>query len=173
MLERFAPLVAHFQHRPSEILAFPPTVSARELPAYSRRLASKGYDLVIDLHDSLRSKVIRRAFKGSTVRRYQKPRLNRWLLFYLYINRFSNDFSVVREYLRYAGLDAPASTVPRMLCAIDRVAAVKEDFKLAEVNRLGDVVPQKHDQNQIQHDADRTCQSVLGQAMNARTMVYD
>ena len=42
VLERFAPLVAHFQHRPSEILAFPPTVTARELPAYSRRLASKG-----------------------------------------------------------------------------------------------------------------------------------
>lgn len=132
VLERFAPLVAHFQHRPSEILPFPPTVSARELPAYSRRLASKGYDLVIDLHDSLRSKVVRRAFKGSTVRRYQKPRLNRWLLFYLYINRFSKDFSVVREYLRYAGLEAPAPTAPRMQCAIDRVAAVKEDFKLAD-----------------------------------------
>ncbi len=132
VLERFAPLVAHFEHRPDEILAFPPAITTRELPAYSRRLASKGYDLVIDLHDSLRSKLLRRAFKGSSLRRYQKPRLNRWLLFYLHLNRFSKDFSVVREYLRYAGLEASAPTAPRMQCAADPIAAVQEAFNLAD-----------------------------------------
>ncbi len=132
VLERFAPLVAHFEHRPDEILAFPPAITARELPAYSRRLASKGYDLVIDLHDSLRSKVLRRAFKGSSLRRYQKPRLKRWLLFYLHLNRFSKDFSVVGEYLRYAGLEALVPTAPRMQCAADRIAAVKAAFNLSE-----------------------------------------
>lgn len=132
VLERFEPLVAHFEHRPDEILAFPAVLTTRELPAYSRRLASKGYDLVIDLHDSLRSKLLRRAFKGSSLRRYQKPRLKRWLLFYLHLNRFSKDFSVAREYLRYAGLEAPASTAPRMQCASDRIAAVQEAFDLPE-----------------------------------------
>jgi ADP-heptose:LPS heptosyltransferase len=74
------------------------------LPQYAREFPAKGYDLVIDLHDSLRSKLIRKLVKCSELRIYRKPRLNRWLLFKLHVNRFPANFSVVDRYLDYSGL---------------------------------------------------------------------
>lgn len=102
--ERFSPIVAHFDPPPHNIISFPPSTRARDLPGFARELARNQYDLVIDLHDSLRSKFLRRLLKPMNLRVYRKPRLKRWLLFYGYINRFSEDYSVVSEYLRYAGL---------------------------------------------------------------------
>lgn len=102
--ERFNALVRHFDPQPERIISFPATVGAADLPNFARHLAAADYNLVIDLHDSLRSKVIRRYFPSAELRIYRKPRLKRWLLFYLWVNRFDPDFSVVNEYLRYAGL---------------------------------------------------------------------
>ncbi len=107
--ERFQTLVRHFDPPPDRVIPFPASVKTTRLPAYARELAEAGYDLVIDLHDSLRSKLLRRFFPGAQLRIYRKPRLKRWLLFNLWINRYPPDFSVVREYLHYAGLDLPAA----------------------------------------------------------------
>ena len=102
--ERFSPLVSHFDPPPHNVISFPPGVGATELPAFARGLAGADYDLVIDLHNSLRSKILRRYFPTAELRIYRKPRSKRWLLFYLWLNRFDPEFSVVSEYLRYAGL---------------------------------------------------------------------
>jgi len=102
--ERFSPLVSHFDPPPHNVISFPPTVGATELPAFARGLDGADYDLVIDLHNSLRSKILRRYFPTAELRIYRKPRGKRWLLFYLWLNRFDPGFSVVSEYLRYAGL---------------------------------------------------------------------
>jgi len=104
--ERFGPLVDHFDPPPDNVILFPPAVGAAELPAFARSLAQADYDLVIDLHNSLRSKVIRRYFPTAELRIYKKPRFKRWLLFYLWLNRFDPEFSVVSEYLCYAGFSA-------------------------------------------------------------------
>jgi len=124
----FAPIVERFDPRPQAVLPFP-GIGARELPAYSRQLAQKNYSLVVDLHDSLRSKVLRRYFKGAEVRVYRKPRLKRWLLFNLRINRYAPDFSVAREYLRYAGL-AGAGVRPAMQLTGEEGAAARARFGL-------------------------------------------
>ncbi|MCK4577756.1 MAG: glycosyltransferase family 9 protein, partial [Candidatus Marinimicrobia bacterium] len=103
--EKYAPLVDCFDPAPDCTVKFPASIMTGDLPAFSRELAKTPYDLVVDLHDSLRSKVVRKFLRQAQLAIYRKPRLKRWLLFNLHINRYGPDFDVVREYLRYSGLD--------------------------------------------------------------------
>ncbi|MEE9466099.1 MAG: glycosyltransferase family 9 protein, partial [Candidatus Neomarinimicrobiota bacterium] len=119
--ERYRTLVDHFAALPDSVIPFPPSIGTAQLPAYGRQLAREGYELVIDLHDSLRSKILRKYLRPAEMRIYRKPRMKRWLLFYLWVNRFSPDFSVVGEYLLYAGLDAAQEEhCPRMTVDSDK-----------------------------------------------------
>lgn len=130
--ERFSPIVEHFDPLPNNILSFPRTTSARQLPAFARELSENHYDLVIDLHDSLRSKVLRRLLKSPALRTYHKPRFKRWLLFYGHLNRFSADYSVVREYLRFAGLDdVSEDTRPQLTLSNSRANEICGQFGLS------------------------------------------
>ncbi|MCH7859456.1 MAG: hypothetical protein IID14_07120 [Candidatus Marinimicrobia bacterium] len=129
--EQFQTLVSHFDPPPERVIPFPAAMKATRLPAYARELAQADYDLVLDLHDSLRSKLLRRFFPEAQRRVYRKPRLKRWLLFNLWINRFPPDFSVVNEYLRYAGLDLPAKErQPRMSLGADESMEVLRRYGL-------------------------------------------
>ncbi len=129
--EQFQTLVSHFDPPPHRVIAFPLAIKSAQLPAYARKLARGEYDLVLDLHDSMRSKLLRRFFPGAQLRVYRKPRLKRWLLFNLWINRFPPDFSVVSEYLRYAGLDLPAREhQPRMSLGADETVDVLRRYGL-------------------------------------------
>ena len=129
--ERFSPLVDHFNPPPDNIIPFPSAVGAAELPAFARSLAEADYDLVIDLHNSLRSKVVRRYFPAAELRIYKKPRFKRWLLFYLWLNRFDPEFSVVSEYLRYAGfLALEGERRPRLSFDVDAAREICRRFGL-------------------------------------------
>ena len=113
--ERFSTLVRHFDPPPHDVIAFPPHIRAAQLPKFARDLGTQNYDLVIDLHNSPRSRIVRWLLRPAELRVYRKPRLKRLLLFYLWINRFKADFSVVNEYLHYAGLNPGSeSAVPHM-----------------------------------------------------------
>ncbi|MFC1480681.1 glycosyltransferase family 9 protein [Candidatus Neomarinimicrobiota bacterium] len=101
---RFGSIVKRFATLPDNIIEFSEGLAVTDLPQYVRDLSPDGYDLVIDLHDSLRSKIIRKLVDCSELRIYRKPHFNRWLLFKLHINRFPNDFSVAGSYLEFAGL---------------------------------------------------------------------
>jgi lipopolysaccharide heptosyltransferase II len=129
--ERFSPLVAQFDPPPHNIISFPPSAQARDLPGFARALAGNRYDLVIDLHDSLRSKFLRRLLKPIDLRVYRKPRLKRWLLFYGYINRFREDYAVVSESLRYAGLKDPTgNSKPKLAVSDSEAGEICERFDL-------------------------------------------
>jgi heptosyltransferase-2 len=128
--ERFSILVKHFDPPPHRVIPFPPQIRARQLPAFARTLAAEDYDLIIDLHDSLRSRIVRRLIHPAELRIYRKPRLKRMMLFYLWINHFRPDFSVVHEYLRYACLDHNHDPEPPHL-------SVDQDFVRDISLRLG------------------------------------
>ncbi|MFC1620265.1 glycosyltransferase family 9 protein [Candidatus Neomarinimicrobiota bacterium] len=131
--ERFSSLVAHFDPPPNNIIAFPPSAQARDLPGFAQNLANNRYDLVIDLHDSLRSKILRRFLQPIDLRVYRKPRLKRWLLFYGYINRFSEDYAVVSEYLRYAGLKNPTGKPrPKLAVSDSEAGEICQQFGLQQ-----------------------------------------
>ena len=68
-----------------------------QLLKYSKLLAYNNYSIVYDLHNSMRSRLITLRCKNY-VKRISKPRLNRFLLFYLFYNRFKNNFSVPLMY---------------------------------------------------------------------------
>ncbi|UCD37539.1 MAG: glycosyltransferase family 9 protein [Fidelibacterota bacterium] len=145
--ERFSALVRHFDPPPHSVIPFPPTTKAGQLAAYARNLAARNYDVVIDLHNSLRSKYIRRFFRSSEVRVYHKPRIKRSLLFYLWINLFSSDFSVIKEYLRYAGFSASDQTdAPRLAVADSEAETICQQFGLGNdymISIPGAAWPQK------------------------------
>ena len=130
---RYAELVKRLAPAPHNVLSFPKDVGATQLPAFARQLAASDYDLVIDLHDSLRSKLLRRYFRGAELRLYRKPRLRRWLLFYLWLDRFQLDYSVVQEYLHAAQL-APEGASQRPQMAVDphEASATVRRFGLPE-----------------------------------------
>ena len=52
------------------------------------------YDLVLDLHNTTRSKIVRKFIKNSDKRYIRKPRWNRFKNFALHLNHFPKDFSV-------------------------------------------------------------------------------
>ena len=65
-------------------------------------LRDQNYQLIFDLHNSIRSKIL--TYKNPvTIARLKKPRLKRFALFYLHINLFSNRFSVLRMYHEHLG----------------------------------------------------------------------
>ena len=54
------------------------------------------YDVVVDMHDSLRSKIIRNRMRSSLHHYLKKPRWKRFKLFEFHQNDFQNDFSQLR-----------------------------------------------------------------------------
>jgi len=63
-----------------------------------RELASEDYDLLIDMHNVLRTWILSLILFKAIQLRYYKPRLFRFLLFYFYINLFPPDYSLLKEY---------------------------------------------------------------------------
>ena len=58
------------------------------------KMHSLNYDLVLDLHNTTRSKIIRRFIKNSNKRYIKKPRWNRFKNFALHLNHFPKNFTV-------------------------------------------------------------------------------
>ncbi|MEE9190593.1 MAG: glycosyltransferase family 9 protein, partial [Candidatus Neomarinimicrobiota bacterium] len=56
-------------------------------------LNRQGFDMVIDLHNSLRSKLICQRMRRVEIRKLKKPRINRLRLFYFHVNKFEANFS--------------------------------------------------------------------------------
>ena len=93
-LDNFAELLEGLPHINSVIL-FNRSAGLSELRATGKWI-NKEYDLIIDFHNTLRSKIIRSKIEKSKVRYLRKPRLKRFLLFRFNKNMFSADFSQIQ-----------------------------------------------------------------------------
>jgi heptosyltransferase-2 len=69
-----------------------------------RQLRTASYDLYLDMHANLRSRILGYYLHQSRLLRFRKPRLKRFFLFYLYLNLFPKDFSLLSEYLKVLAL---------------------------------------------------------------------
>ena len=79
------------------------------LSELSRNLDKEDYSHVFDLHSSLRSGIIRHGIKSpSSV--FRKPRMNRFLLYYLKWNRFPSDFELTDQLSNISDLEKRALT---------------------------------------------------------------
>lgn len=65
-----------------------------------RYFRSQNYDLFIDMHNNLRSKILGIYLRKVPRLRFHKPRIRRFLLFYCWINLFPRSFRLLGEYFR-------------------------------------------------------------------------
>ena len=77
----------------NRIVHIPRGMKYQELKEIGKMLAAKGYDLIIDLHNVIRSQIIRRQFKTAKKVIYKKPRWKRFKLIELKKNHFPDEFS--------------------------------------------------------------------------------
>lgn len=91
-LTRYSPLLEG--HRDLDrLLALSAQAGFSALEDLGRHLRRSGYDLVVDLHNSLRSRIIGRHLRGTKKLVLKKPRWKRFLLFQFHRNRFPPYFS--------------------------------------------------------------------------------
>ena len=77
----------------NRIIHIPREMKYQELKEIGKMLAAKGYDLIIDLHNVIRSQIIRRQFKTGKKVIYIKPRWKRFELIEFKRNNFPDEFS--------------------------------------------------------------------------------
>jgi len=65
-----------------------------------RYFREQKYDLFVDMHNNLRSKILGFYLRKTPRLRYHKPRLRRFLLFYCWINLFPRSFRLMNEYFK-------------------------------------------------------------------------
>jgi lipopolysaccharide heptosyltransferase II len=78
------------------IIPFDRNAGFRQLVKTGRWINNSPYDLVIDFHNSLRSKIIRFWIRKIPIRYLKKPRWNRFLLFRFRKNLFTGDFTQLK-----------------------------------------------------------------------------
>ncbi|MFL3025339.1 MAG: glycosyltransferase family 9 protein [Candidatus Neomarinimicrobiota bacterium] len=66
----------------------------KDLKNIAIKMNDLNYDLVLDMHNTTRSKIIRRFIKNSNKHFIRKPRWNRFKNFALHLNHFPKNFSV-------------------------------------------------------------------------------
>lgn len=84
----------------SNLLVFDAKSGFRGWRKLCRRLAAEHYDIYIDMHNNLRSRVLGHYLQRASLLRFHKPRLKRFLLFYFYINIFRKNFTLLSEYFK-------------------------------------------------------------------------
>ncbi|MDP6457267.1 MAG: glycosyltransferase family 9 protein [Candidatus Marinimicrobia bacterium] len=96
-LDRNRPILEGNPHL-TKIISLPADTAPKALRNFAAQLSNYDYDVCLDLHNSLRSKYLRWRMKDCRWNRFSKPRLSRFLLFYLTIDRFHQNYEVTREY---------------------------------------------------------------------------
>lgn len=100
-LEKFSSLLDLHPHI-DRLISIPSKMKFRELWSFGGYLKRNGYDLIYDLHNSLRSNIV--TFQSrSHVFQLQKPRWKRMMLFYFHKNYFYPQFSTRSMYHEYLG----------------------------------------------------------------------
>ncbi len=94
-LDTFSPLL---EGHPDidQLLILIKSAKYSDIKRTGKHLNDSRYDLVIDLHNTLRSKIICKQIRKSPKHILKKPRWNRFKLFYFHRNDFPTDFSQIQ-----------------------------------------------------------------------------
>ena len=99
--QEYAPLVQYAPHI-DRVIAIPPGTTLRDLARVKSELIRENqgdYDIVFDLHNSLRSRYMR-AGLGRELGVFQKPTFKKWLLVHRKVNRLRPIVPIPERYLR-------------------------------------------------------------------------
>ncbi len=95
-LDKFSP-VLEFHNDIDLLLTISSKSSIKRLWDFRQYICRNRYDIIFDLHNSLRSRIMT-MFTNSSLYQLKKPRLNRLLLFYFHNNQFESFFSTTKMY---------------------------------------------------------------------------
>ena len=99
-LDKFSSLLENQPHL-SRVIPFRTGSNERKLlKSLASSLELEGYDLVYDLHDSLRSKYLKTVMKNTRWKILRKLRIKRFLQFYLHIDLFGADYDPIQLFLK-------------------------------------------------------------------------
>ena len=95
-LSTYAPIL---EHHPDidRLLTIEKSWSLKQLWNFSKYIANKDYDIIYDLHNSIRSNIVMLRSR-SIIYHLKKPRMRRAALFYFHKNYFDKSFSTLRMY---------------------------------------------------------------------------
>ena len=96
--KEYAELVK-FSHHLSIVHEYDVDTGYKGLQELARLLRAEKYDLVIDIHDSIRTKLLRAACNANDVVVMDKRKLERWLLVNLKRNAYTNNLTVAERYI--------------------------------------------------------------------------
>ncbi len=115
--EDFAPILES-QPMIDELICVPRDLGVMKLRMLAHQLVTMSYDLVFDLHNSMRSRIILSFFPKERIFRVRKPRFNRWMLVQWHVNRFTENWSVRDMFfqpLRDAEISIPEVSFPKIV----------------------------------------------------------
>lgn len=98
----------------TKIISLPADTKLKALQNFAAQLSAYDYVVCLDLHNSLRSKYLRWRMGDHNWRKFCKPRLSRFLLFYITLDRFRPDYEVTREYanlIQHHGTEVPSPRI--------------------------------------------------------------
>jgi len=84
----------------SNVIAYQAQSNLKSWLMLCRYFQKQKYDLFIDMHNNLRSKILGLYLRNTPKLRFHKPRLRRFLLFYCWINLFPRSFRLMNEYFK-------------------------------------------------------------------------
>lgn len=96
--KEYAELV-QFSHHLSIVHSYDVNSGYKGLQELGKLLRAEQYDLVIDIHDSIRTKYLRSVCKAKKVVVMDKRKLERWLMVNLKRNAYTDDLSVADRYI--------------------------------------------------------------------------
>jgi lipopolysaccharide heptosyltransferase II len=96
--KEYAELV-RYNHHLSIVHEYDPETGFEGLQKLARELYDEHYDLAVDIHDSIRTKVLRASCRAKDTVVVDKRKMERWLLINLKRNAYNDDLSVAERYL--------------------------------------------------------------------------
>ncbi|MFQ6673834.1 MAG: glycosyltransferase family 9 protein [Fidelibacterota bacterium] len=110
-LSDFAPILRGNRYL-SRVILVERDAKLNHLRQLAHELESSGYTVFLDLHNSLRSRYLRSFLSRERWAVYRKPRMNRFLLFNLHIDRFGREYDVLTEILKLVDGHRPNRPAP-------------------------------------------------------------
>jgi lipopolysaccharide heptosyltransferase II len=96
--KEYAELV-RYNHHLSIVHEYDPETGFEGLQKLARELYDEHYDLAVDIHDSIRTKVLRASCRAKDTVVVDKRKMERWLLINLKRNAYDDNLSVAERYL--------------------------------------------------------------------------
>lgn len=139
-LEKFSPLL-EFHPDIDRLISISSSLTLKSLWTFSGYVKRNKYDIIFDLHNSIRSNIVTFQSRSQTFQ-LKKPRWNRMMLFHFHQNYFESEFSTRSMYHEHMGSlwDGDHGSIPPTLLRLSNGERKKGRRLLSDLGVMGDYV---------------------------------